>query len=538
MTIITRTGPVTIPPPSAYGLPAHFSTWRPNQAEAAVRAIDSPRRFPTIVAPTGFGKSAVAETIARYVGRSAYLTITKALQDQISREIEDRYDIRGKSNYDCQILNENGIFGWQGKVDQADVLCDSCAHRDRSCEYYARHRRVRLEKHISTNYSKWLTGDEETFGEFDVLVADEAHGAPDQISSSVRVEIKARWIDEFLRTSPPDLRQWSIDEWIGWSRKALVKIQPRLDSLVSSANIGNRSRMRELREVRAFHRALTKLSHDAGDGWIEERTVEKGDEKIGLEPVWPRAFGERLFRGIGKVVFLSATIRPKTLELMGIDPADVDFAEYPSSFPVDRRPVYWIKTVAMRFGMSEEEIGEAVRRVDQIIDGRTDRNGLIHTNSFEWARQIMRLSQHSNRMYFNEPRDQSTRNTAEVVERFRQSLPGAILIGPSFDTGWDFPMTQVEYQIIFKVPLLNRKGSPIADARCKEDSEYDGYQAMQKIVQMSGRPMRSAEDRCETFITDDAWGNWFLRANRKHAPQWFLDGYRGQSMIPPPAQKL
>lgn len=526
-----------IPPPSAYGLPAHFSEWRRYQAEASVRAIETPRRFPTIVAPTGFGKSACAETIARYVGRSAYLTITKALQNQIVGEIVDRFDIRGRSNYECQLLSENGASGWQSRADQADMLCESCRYKDKDCEYYWRHRQAGRERHLITNYAKWLSTNEESLGSFDVLICDEVHNAPDAISSAVRVTLKAESIEEFCREEMPRLGARSIEEWRAWAARHLIRLQPRLDGLANAARL-NASRMREFRDLRGLVRGLEGLSHAPSD-WIEDRSSCKNPTtRTAFEPVWPRAYGEMLFRGIEKVVLLSATVRPKTLELMGIKLADADFAEYPSSFPVDRRPVYWVKTVQQRHGMSESEKMEAVQRVDQIVDYRLDRKGIIHTVSFDRARHLLRHSRHRARMMFNDSADPETKDTAAVVERFRRSGPGTVLVGPSFDTGWDFAGDSAEYQVIYKVPMLNRKASPVADARCKEDPDYDGYQAMQKIVQMSGRIMRSESDRAETLITDDAFGNWFLRSNRKHAPGWFMDAYMGQVMLPPPPPKL
>ena len=206
-----------IPPPTAYGLPAKFSTWRQHQAEASIRSIETQKRFSTIVAPTGFGKSAVAETIARYSGRSAYLTITKALQDQIASEISDRYDIRGKSNYLCSVLLDNGLQPRQSTVDQADAMCEGCDLKDRTCEYYSRHRRARLEQRLITNYAKWMSTDEAQLGEFDVLICDEAHGAPERISARMRAELRAEWIEEFCREKTPEYGRRSVEEWSNWA---------------------------------------------------------------------------------------------------------------------------------------------------------------------------------------------------------------------------------------------------------------------------------------------------------------------------------
>lgn len=521
----------SIPPPSVYGLPAKFAHWRVNQAEAAMRSIESPKRFPTIVAPCGFGKCACAETIARYLRRSCYLTATHGLQDQIVEEIHDRYDLRGKSNYDCRVLADQGITGWQARVVHADAMCDQCAWRDQrnGCEYYERGRRAKAEQHVITNYAKWLSTEASQMGDFDVLICDEAHNCPSALSSALRVEIRAEHVEEFCGQRLPGSRP--IDEWSAWGAHQMNRLRPKFEALISSVAAGNRSKVAQLRNMKALVRGLEGLSALSPD-WLEDRSTH---DRVAFEPVWPRGYGELLFRGIPKIVMLSATVHPKTLDMLGVDSAQVDFAEYPSSFPVERRPVMWVRTVQQRFGMSEDEIREAVRRVDQIIDARLDRKGIVHTVSFDRAKQIMRWSRHSSVMLLN---DSKLRDTAEVIERFKQSGAPRVLVTPSVKEGYDFAGDLAEYQVIYKVPLLNRKSSPIADARCKEDPDYDNFQAMQSIVQMSGRIVRSDTDAGETIITDDAWGNWFLRSAERFAPRWFMAAYKGEVSLPRPLPKL
>lgn len=525
---------MTLPPPYAYGLPAKFAAWRRNQDVAVVRSLETPKRFPTIVAPCGFGKLGAGEVIARYMGRSAYLTVNKGLQDQVMREIPDRYDIRGKSNYDCRVLVDQGIGGWQAKVDQADAMCEQCQYKERGCEYYDRGRRARVEQHVNTNYAKWLSTDADKLGEFDVLIADECHQAPSAISSAIRVELRAKHVEEFCGSALPSSR--AISEWRTWGARYSSKLRPRLEALAARVAAGNASKARELRDLKALVRALDGLAGIADD-WIEDRSEERGvHARIGFEPVWPRAYGESLFRGIKKIVLMSATVHPKTLEMMGVRAEDVDFAEYPSSFPVERRPVVWVRTVQQRFGMSDEEKREAVRRCDQIIDSRLDRKGIIDTVSFDRAKHVLQHSRHSGLMLLNDPK---LRNTAEIIEEFKRSAAPRVLVTPSVKEGYDFPYQECEYIIILKVPLINRHASPIEDMRCKEDPDYDIHQAMQGIVQRAGRPMRAVDDQCEVLIIDDTWGNWFLRDAERFAPRWFMAAvHKGAVGLPRPLPKL
>jgi Rad3-related DNA helicase len=108
-----------------------------------------------------------------------------------------------------------------------------------------------------------------------------------------------------------------------------------------------------------------------------------------------------------------------------------------------------------------------------------------------------------------------------------------VLVSPSYQIGWDFPRTDCEYQILIKVPFPNTQ-SAVIEARC-QDTDYRLNYAMQLIVQMRGRGLRDACDRCEFFILDDKVGYLFARGAR-HKPdwvQWWTVNY-----IPPAPPKL
>ena len=114
---------------------------------------------------------------------------------------------------------------------------------------------------------------------------------------------------------------------------------------------------------------------------------------------------------------------------------------------------------------------------------------------------------------------------------------GDNLIGPSVTTGYDFPGTQCEYQILAKVPFPDSR-SPILKARCEQDKLYADYLTMQTLVQTCGRAMRSKMDQCENFIVDDNI-RWFMSRNGNTlAPKWFRRTYRILSKVPPPLPKL
>ena len=84
-------------------------------------------------APTGFGKSAIAITIARTLGSSYICTATKDLQTQYSHDYQFLKVAKGKSNFLCRVKEDF--------VESGKYLCSSCNSKTEieckhtSCEY-------------------------------------------------------------------------------------------------------------------------------------------------------------------------------------------------------------------------------------------------------------------------------------------------------------------------------------------------------------------------------------------------------------------
>ena len=69
-------------------------------------ALKSNIKYFFLEAPTGFGKSPIAITLASYLGSSHICTSTKDLQNQYSRDFHFIKEAKGKRNFDC-ILKKN-----------------------------------------------------------------------------------------------------------------------------------------------------------------------------------------------------------------------------------------------------------------------------------------------------------------------------------------------------------------------------------------------------------------------------------------------
>jgi Rad3-related DNA helicase len=231
------------------------------------------------------------------------------------------------------------------------------------------------------------------------------------------------------------------------------------------------------------------------------------------------------------VILTSASVNYKTAEMLGIPDEECTVDEYPHTFPVENRMVYLIQGGRINSKADGETLHEWLRTADLIIEDRLDRKGIFHTTAYHRRDFVTSHSRFLRYMMSHNRKD-----VVEVVQKFRESAPPKVLVSPAVTTGFDFPYTDCEFQILGKVPYPDTR-NVITKARADRDKEYAPYIAMQQIIQASGRGCRAEDDFCETFIIDDNI-QWFLRKYHKFAPQWFLDSVTSRIFPPQPPKKL
>jgi Rad3-related DNA helicase len=169
--------------------------------------------------------------------------------------------------------------------------------------------------------------------------------------------------------------------------------------------------------------------------------------------------------------------------------------------------------------------------MDTIIRQRLDRKGIIHTTSYDRQNQIYNRSEHKDIIIAPRPNE-----LRSALEEFKAAEAPRILMSPAVTTGYDFPGSMCEYQILLKVPFIDQR-SPVMSARAEADPEYLPYLTAQTFVQTCGRAMRSPEDQSENFVLD-AHANWFLKKHRDLFPPWFMRQVRYPNGLPSPPPPL
>lgn len=513
--------------PSHFGLPAKFSSWRRGQERAIRSLLFTDSRFVAMVLPLGFGKT---PTYMAYAGlnsdeeRTAVLTATKSLQTQASEDFEEMglVDMRGRNNYTCDV---NPRVTAERGVCTAGIYCSNSKFGP--CGYYDAKRDAAASALVITNYRYWLHDEEAGgLGYFSNLVCDEGHDAPQQISSFAAVSLSGRELALWGLPEPPYKRKTKAIAT--WANQALYVLEHKTTERGGSEE--------SRRDLIGLKRKLARLCRLGDREWVQSGGRAKGWR---WDLVDPGVLSEDLlFRGAERVILVSATVRAKTLQMLGVRADQIKLIEQDSTFPVRRRPVYYVPVAKMSVNKTTaEEYRRWHQAQDDIIGARLDRKGIIHSHSYERARQIVNGSKFRDSGVFvlHEPEHVTGIPTDEVIRRFRHRAPPCVLVSPAVSTGVDFPLDECEYQIIPKVPWPDFR-DPLVKARQSRDKTYPAYVALQSLVQMTGRGMRSEEDQCECFVLDAHFG-WMRYAYGDFMPRWFTSAIRtldAKSPIPSP----
>lgn len=522
--------------PVELGLPEKFTQFRPAQLEAVEQILNNDKRFQALALPTGSGKTLIAMAAAKATGlRTAILTSTLGLMRQYEKDFLDLVAIRGKANYECQ--------GSKQPTSCRFGHLDGC-HLKKSCTYEIRRMIAKQEPVVLTNYSYWLRANRFTPGlqltpaeansldmhvnPFGLLILDEGHEAMEELSRGLQVDLRQGWLKML---GIPYKATDNIEYWSFFASTYLDQIDTNYKQAVLEYRLKPTKKNRDLaKEWGMFLEVMTELKGVDSEHWVCE--MRQGMMGFGRQwsfaPIWPAIWAEsRLFQNIPKVVLMSATLRPAALRMLGIPKEDSIFREWPRVFPAQYTPIYHIKNtdpergpVSVRIDSKAdaERLDKWVAMIDAIISARLDRKGLIHTVSYARQEYLLKHSKHAALMMAN-TQDPDSPNAVEIVELFKASDPPSVLVSPSFSTGWDFPGSACEYQIIAKVPFPDTRNK-LMRARLERSQVYGNYLTMQDLVQACGRGTRSETDRCELFIADSHI-EWFFNRNRTLAPRWF-----------------
>lgn len=506
-----------------------FLEWYPGQEDVFRRILDwyqrSDKRFLGLSVAAGSGKSVNAFLAAKLLGvRTCILTATKGLQDQYMRDVSllGGVQVKGRNNFPCTLA--------------PTLTCDdgpchdgmSCGFRQSGCPYYDQLNRAVNANIVVTNYAYYLAQSHFStgLGDFGLLVLDEAHLAFGALENHLSVYLHRDEVEHMGIAMPRQSQEWIL--WQQWAKDAKPraqeiagKLEKDVRDLRSTGSPIPGSLSRSFRSARSTVLKLSSMESATGR-WVADHRPH-GWMFI---PVWVASNGGLIYQSTPKIMLMSALLSRKTMEVLGIP--DYDWYAVGSKFPIANTPMWHVATSQIKHTTDDYGLVIWLSRIDQIIQRRLDRKGIIFTVSYSRRDLILQNSRFADIMITH-----STNSVGDAVRRFKESEPPAVLVSPSVTSGWDFPQGdgKPQYVIVSKIPYPDTT-DVVMKARREDDKDWPAYLAMETLVNECFRCTRSITDKAEVIITDDC-AVWFIPKYKDFAPPWFMERYRGTLAVVP-----
>ena len=507
--------------PQAIGLPAKFPRWRPVQAAAITRLLETDKKFIVVEAPTGTGKSLIAAAWQKLTGKQMlYLCTTKQLQDQLVDDFSYASILKGRANYPTRNDPTKTCADCEKRGD--GTKCSLCWVRDREdgvpiheCPYMEAKEKLLGSQFgivntalylLEANYVGRLSG-------WPIVVADEADLLEQALMSHIEVVISHYFV-KWFELKPPDLIT-NQESWRVWAEG----LRDKLDGYIRYE--GNKWDPKFLRRVEGLVKRIKYfIKHSKENVWVNCTRDHDWKNTWVFRPVRVAEFAkDNLWKHGQRWLMMSAYIPIDAFcRELGLDRGQVEYIRLPSAFPVDRRPIYYQPATAMSYKTRATTTKDMTVAVAKIVDEHPGKKILIHTVSYWLTRRIVDALDSSRAVfsYF------SASDRSSALDDFRAGPSGSVLVAASMERGVDLPYDDCNIVIMPKVPY-----PPLGDQQVSARlySQQDGQlwyrlQTVRSIVQASGRAMRHPDDYCATYILDEEFGKLYNK-NKDLFPSWW-----------------
>lgn len=455
--------------------------------------------------------------------RVLIVTANRGLMDQYYSDFGDLLAvIKGQSNYNCEI----SMVTVDHAPCHAGQLCDfkksGCSFfGDTGAKFVAKNAQL-----VLTNYQFLFHSMKELegLGHFDIVCYDEAHQAPRELSKFLSIGISRRETWDLLSKSEPG------DDWNIWAQGHLSIVTRQLRALKRKRGHSPQL-INEVNQYRGLRRKLATLARAHTDRWV--MTPGRFPGEVNWDCIRPSGYAKfYMWKRADKFLLTSASVRPQLFPSLGVKSDLVTWKEFPSTIPVERRPIYYYPVIKYHAHSSPEEIRYLIAIIDQIIERRADRKGTINSVSYERAAMIKANSKFGPCMITHT----CSEELPGAIAKFAAAKPPAILVSPSISEGYNFAFKAAEFTIIPKVPFADTR-SPIHKARAKSDKYHGILETCVEIRQSVGRIVRADDDQGEAFILDEQFG-WVYRQHRRFFPPDFIAAVKPVQYLPAPPRRL
>jgi len=480
-----------------------------------IEAIEMGFKNIIVEAGTGTGKSAIATTIARYIGDSYILTMTKQLQNQYLDDFDYMVaEIKGKSNYQCETMNATCD---DCRIDNYNDTAEQKIPHCKTCPYRMALKHAQMSACMLTNYDYlYMAGNYAgLFMPRELLILDESHNLEKKIMTFIGKTLNRNNIykhynlDIFYPITQGNTLK-SIDNVNYW-----VNLLHRLTEIAlnNKSNAPNR-KLKELYEKDLMKFLyLIDVLEDKEQKFIIELPTKKdilkdkvvndkftGTLKAEFKPLTISEHSESLLKFGETRLFMTGTLGNKDsfCNWIGIDPKETYYIYVKSPFPVEHRPIIksYVGSMSGRTGKTPNWRNmNAILKIKEIISKHKHEKGVIHTSSNEQA-WFIKKSLNSKLVWVAQGSGRE-----ETIRRFENSTRPVILIGAGLKDGVDFKGDKCRYQIIFKMPYPSLAGKQV-NIRMHYDNVWYAYQTVMPLMQAYGRGIRDKTDYCTCYVLD------------------------------------
>jgi ATP-dependent DNA helicase DinG len=540
-------------------------------------AINSGYKQIFLEAPTGFGKTPVAITLARYLGSSHICTATKDLQTQYQRDFPFIVSVKGRSNFPCIVKEDMGLdescnYGPCIKDESYD-----CSYKTRLIDYKVEsqgtlHEVIKLDPFAERRYvekmrskpklvdldwqpchyyhQKWI-GSHATHTVYNyryflsdifyagatqkrkLLVLDEAHQLENEVGDFRSFTVRKNMLP-FLKMQMPDDNIDDIETWLD----LCLKLRERLFEFTEKAQgIIQRSNQKvtlepytekNLIDALELYKSLTVVIDDIKankDNWIVsaiQRDSANQLIKATLMPLEVSSYFDTILDKGSVSLFMSATILSKDhlCKTTGLNHEKVKFIRIEDSdFPVKNRPIHMMNVAWLNAKTMNVSMPKIAQAVDNIMSIHRDEKGIIHTTSYLQLQFIRDNVSKENASRLIETA--SSLDRSEVLQKHYQSKKQTVLISPSLHLGVDLKDDLSRFQVIVKVPYPDLTDKKIA-AKKERDPKWYTWNTVLRLVQAYGRSVRTSDDHATTYVLDSS-ASYLLKNAHELTPRWFTE---------------
>lgn len=533
--------------------------------EGVLDAYARGKKAAIVIAPTGSGKSVLAQTITTAFNSAYILTPTKILQDQYFKDfggLTGQAMLKGKATYNCAVMEEEGENGvsvqnmWcQNGTSSARKQTKLCKDANK-CHYYNALKAATQSPVTLMNFMGYLVWmmvsermDEPYFLKRDLHVVDEAHNIDSVVRDFLGFEMKWErlkkmffWVDGSLFKRIPNDNEADVLSFL----QDLNRINTEhLNSLQMRAGATNRDELilmceeseetnKAVRSHFSMEQKLSRLftiiedvnANGYGVGVLRNDKTEEGDDgvKIIAKPLYVGGYVKRQVHGERHSLFLSATLpgAETWANEVGLKSGEFEVFEMQSTFPAEHRKVFCMPVGRINQRTKDDLLKPVCDKIHEILSDGPNNKGIIHTPSYDWSYKIR--DELAGDMLISKRLLVATRKnfkTADVLALHAKSESPTVIMSPAMREGVDLKDELSRIQIVVKAPFANLQ-DPCVRKKTELNNKWYHMNALMSFMQQVGRSIRGPEDWAHTYVLDQALVK-LLKRYWNDLPKYFTD---------------